>query len=93
MFDANNLFKNAMFVENHAYDDHHKKRDNVLNAIMPIGPSGTALQNNKVTVPSETSQGLRKRDLIHVHLQSTNLYGNSTDLQYFYVDVYMGSHR
>ena len=31
------------------------------------------------------------RRLYHTHLQSANLYGNSTDLQYFYVDVFVGS--
>ena len=34
-----------------------------------------------------------KRDLLHVHIQSATLSGNSTDLQYFYVDVYVGSHK
>ena len=29
----------------------------------------------------------------HMHLESTELYGNSTDLQYFYVNVYFGSQR
>jgi hypothetical protein len=31
------------------------------------------------------------RMLLHTHLQSSPLYGNSTDLQYFYVNVYVGS--
>ena len=29
--------------------------------------------------------------VLHTHLQSSPLYGNSTDLQYFYVNVYVGS--
>ena len=33
------------------------------------------------------------RRLYHTHLQSAPLYGNSTDLQYFYVDVYVGSQK
>ena len=33
----------------------------------------------------------RDRVLLHTHLQSSPLYGNSTDLQYFYVNVYVGS--
>ena len=28
-----------------------------------------------------------------MHLQNANLYGNSTDLQYFYVDLYVGSEK
>lgn len=37
--------------------------------------------------------GQTKVDLMHTHLQSTALFGNSTGLEYFYVDVYLGSHR
>ncbi len=33
----------------------------------------------------------RDRALLHTHLQSSPLYGNVTDLQYFYVNVYVGS--
>ena len=35
----------------------------------------------------------RDRVLLHTHLQSSPLYGNSTDLQYFYVNVYVGSQK
>lgn len=28
-----------------------------------------------------------------MHLQTTSLYGNSTDLEYFYVQATLGSHR
>lgn len=28
-----------------------------------------------------------------MHIQSASMYGNSTDLQYFYADVFIGSHR
>ena len=31
------------------------------------------------------------RTLLHTHLQSSPMYGNSTDLQYFFVDVFVGS--
>lgn len=31
--------------------------------------------------------------MMHMHLQSTPLYGNSTDFMYFYTTVYFGSHR
>jgi hypothetical protein len=31
------------------------------------------------------------RRLAHMHLQSTSLYGNSTGLEYFYIDVAFGS--
>lgn len=34
-----------------------------------------------------------ERRLAHMHLQATNLYGNSTDLEYFYIDVAFGSKR
>ena len=33
------------------------------------------------------------RELAHWHIQSTPLYGNSTDLMYYYATVYFGSHR
>jgi hypothetical protein len=33
------------------------------------------------------------RDMMHMHLQSTPLYGNSTDFMYFYVTMYFGSQR
>ena len=35
----------------------------------------------------------QSRKLYHVHLQSSPLYGNSTELQYFYVNVYVGSEK
>lgn len=35
----------------------------------------------------------QRRSLNHVHLQTSPLYGNSTDLEYFYVTVYVGSQR
>jgi hypothetical protein len=34
-----------------------------------------------------------RRNLAHVHLQKTPLYGNSTELEYFYITAYFGSHR
>ena len=54
------VFKHANFVENHAYDDQQKKRDNVLNAIMPIG--------NKNNQNEFERSSIKKRDLLHVHL-------------------------
>ena len=33
------------------------------------------------------------RELAHLELTSTPLYGNSTDFMYFYVTVFIGSHR
>ena len=33
------------------------------------------------------------REMMHMHLQSTPLYGNSTDFMYYYVTMYFGSHR
>lgn len=33
------------------------------------------------------------RSLKHMHLQSSPIYGNSTDLEYFYLTVYLGTHR
>ena len=33
------------------------------------------------------------RNMTHAHLQTTPLYGNSTDLEYFYATVYLGSKR
>ncbi|CDW82204.1 aspartic protease pm5 [Stylonychia lemnae] len=33
------------------------------------------------------------RRLFHTHLQSTPLFGNSTDLEYFYVDIYAGINK
>ena len=35
----------------------------------------------------------RKNDLVHVHLQESSIFGNSTALQYFYVNVYFGSQK
>ena len=35
----------------------------------------------------------KKRNLLHIHMQSGDLHGNSTELQYFYVDTYFGSQR
>lgn len=41
-----------------------------------------------------THRGLReRRDLQHYHLQTANLHGNSTDLQYYYVEAEIGTHR
>ena len=36
---------------------------------------------------------LSRDRVLHTHLQSSPLYGNSTDLQYFYVNIYVGSQR
>lgn len=33
----------------------------------------------------------RPRNLMHMHIQPAKLYGNSTDLQYFYSNVFVGS--
>ena len=33
------------------------------------------------------------REMMHMHLQSTPLYGNSTDFMYYYVTMYFGSQR
>ena len=33
----------------------------------------------------------RDRNLKHVHLQTADLYGNSTDMQYFYVMAHFGT--
>eukprot|EP00347_Sterkiella_histriomuscorum_P001127 403373223 len=43
-------------------------------------------------VSSPDIQNQRRR-MWHVHLQSAPLYGNSTELQYFYVNVFVGSQR
>ena len=32
------------------------------------------------------------RRLVHIPLQETSLYGNSTDMMYFYANVYVGSY-
>lgn len=33
------------------------------------------------------------REMMHMHLHTTPLYGNSTDFMYYYITVYFGSHR
>lgn len=33
------------------------------------------------------------RDMVHMHLHTTPLYGNSTDFMYYYITAYFGSHR
>ena len=43
--------------------------------------------------PVERRLSAEGRELAHMHMQSTPLYGNSTDLMYYYVTVYFGSHR
>ena len=42
---------------------------------------------------SERRLSTTQRQLSHMHLQGTPLYGNSTDFMYFYVTIYIGSHR
>jgi len=33
------------------------------------------------------------RELQHMHLHTTPMYGNSTDFMYYYVTMYFGTHR
>lgn len=33
------------------------------------------------------------REIVHMHLHTTPLYGNSTDFMYYYITMYFGSHR
>jgi hypothetical protein len=32
----------------------------------------------------------QSRDLVHMNVQTASLFGNSSDMQYFYLPVYMG---
>ena len=32
-------------------------------------------------------------EMMHMHLFTTPLYGNSTDFMYYYITMYFGSHR
>ena len=43
-----------------------------------------------VALKFENSEN-RERNLKHVHLQTADLYGNSTDMQYFYVMASFGT--
>lgn len=47
----------------------------------------------KAALDGERRLSVDGRELVHMHLQSTPLYGNSTDFMYFYITVYFGSHR
>jgi hypothetical protein len=80
------LLADSEYVDNHAYDGESLKlgedmdqKVEILNKLIPLS---SETQNKRC---------LKRRDLLHVHLQSSNLYGNSTELQYFYVDVFLGS--
>jgi hypothetical protein len=42
---------------------------------------------------SATPRQLDRRDLSHVRLQTASLFGNSTELEYYYVEVEIGTHR
>ena len=60
-------------------------------AIFLIAVSHFAFAVDPVT--GTFKNGEWRRDLQHVNLESSSLYGNSTDLEYFYTQVYVGSHR
>ena len=56
-----------------------------------LNPSANS--ENSQHWPVERRLSAEGRELAHMHMQSTPLYGNSTDLMYYYVTVYFGSHR
>ena len=39
----------------------------------------------------KTSGDIRFRNMKHFEVFSSSVYGNSTDLMYYYVDIYVGS--
>lgn len=67
----------------------------IFSVLMSVGMSQLIPQFAGTKYIENHSQGLQnpKRNLVHVHLQSTQVFGNSTDLEYYYVDVYVGTHR
>ena len=44
-------------------------------------------------VRNERRLSVDGREIMHMHLHTTPLYGNSTDFMYYYVTVYFGSHQ
>ena len=48
---------------------------------------------NNIHLGTERRLSVEGRDLAHMHIHSTPLYGNSTGLMYYYVTVFLGSHR
>ena len=67
------------YVENHLYQD----------------PVYLSLRNQSLPDFSKRRrlQSTTPRNLLHLNVQSSQLYGNSSDLQYFYTNIYFGTNQ
>jgi hypothetical protein len=73
----------------------HKLRHLLKLAVALLLASTGSSQVNIVNLEQRTYRdpSSQSRRLFHVHLQNAALHGNSTDLQYFYVDVFFGNNK
>lgn len=67
----------------------------LLNVVFVLGTAEQIQEDFAFTdmMVNERRLSVDGRSMTHMHLQSTPLYGNSTDFMYYYITVYFGSQR